>query len=227
MPGVRIPFLVKAYGFCAGTASAGLVVAALATRVLPEAERRTGRFDLPGAFTGTLGVAALVYGLFSAATSQNGVSHWGDTKVTVSLVAAAVLLAAFAVIEVRSTHALLPIRMLRSRDRVLPDQPVRRRRAVRPVLLPHDLRAERVGLQPAEDRHRVPADNRHGHTGVRDRVAGGARIVAGHERIRAYHADRMTADHSVRVEAGDDEGEPAARSPWPGPRPVPSQRSHA
>jgi hypothetical protein len=28
-----------------------------------------------------------------------------------------VLLAAFAVIEVRSTHALLPIRVLRSRDR--------------------------------------------------------------------------------------------------------------
>jgi predicted MFS family arabinose efflux permease len=85
--------------------------------VLPEAERRTGRFDLPGAFTGTLGVASLVYGLSSAATSQNGVSHWGDTKVVASLAAAAVLLAAFAVIEVRSTHALLPIRVLRSRDR--------------------------------------------------------------------------------------------------------------
>jgi EmrB/QacA subfamily drug resistance transporter len=95
----------------------GLVVAALATRVLPESQRRTGRFDLPGAFTGTLGVASLVYGLSSAATSQNGVSHWGDTKVIASLAAAAVLLAAFAVIEVRSTHALLPIRVLRSRDR--------------------------------------------------------------------------------------------------------------
>jgi EmrB/QacA subfamily drug resistance transporter len=95
----------------------GLVVAALATRVLPEAERRTGRFDLPGAFTGTAGVAALVYGLSSAATSQNGVSHWGDTKVIASLTAAAVLLPAFAVIEVRSTHALVPIRVLRSRDR--------------------------------------------------------------------------------------------------------------
>src|SRR5271169_681217 len=95
----------------------GLVVAALATRVLPESPRRTGRFDLPGAFTGTLGVAALVYGLSSAATSQNGVSHWGDTKVIASLAAAVVLLAAFAVIEVRSTHALLPIRVLRSRDR--------------------------------------------------------------------------------------------------------------
>ena len=95
----------------------GLVVAALATRVLPESRRSTGRFDLPGAITGTLGVASLVYGLSSAATSHNGVSHWGDTKVIGSLAAAVVLLAAFAVIEVRSTHALLPIRVLRSRDR--------------------------------------------------------------------------------------------------------------
>ncbi len=50
------------------------------------------------AVTGTLGVASLVYGLSSAATSQNGVSHWGDTKVIAALTAAVVLLAAFAVI---------------------------------------------------------------------------------------------------------------------------------
>jgi EmrB/QacA subfamily drug resistance transporter len=95
----------------------GLLVAALATRVLPESQRSTGRFDLPGAITGTLGVGSLVYGLSSAATTTNGVSHWGDTKVIAALAAAVVLLAAFAVIEVRSTHALLPIRVLRSRDR--------------------------------------------------------------------------------------------------------------
>src|SRR5712671_7920315 len=45
----------------------GLVVAGLAARVLPESDRRTGRFDIPGALTGTLGVASLVYGLSSAA----------------------------------------------------------------------------------------------------------------------------------------------------------------
>jgi EmrB/QacA subfamily drug resistance transporter len=95
----------------------GLLVALLAPRVLGESQRRRGRFDLPGAITGSLGLAALVYGLSNAATSPNGVSHWGDTKVIVSLVAAVVLLAAFAVIEVRSPHALVPIRVLRSRDR--------------------------------------------------------------------------------------------------------------
>ena len=95
----------------------GLLVAFLATRVLPESERRRGRFDLPGAITGSLGLALLVYGLSSAGTTPNGVSHWGDTKVIVSLVASVVLLVAFGFIEVRSKHALVPMRVLRSRDR--------------------------------------------------------------------------------------------------------------
>jgi EmrB/QacA subfamily drug resistance transporter len=95
----------------------GLAVALAAPRVLGESARRRGRFDLPGAITGTLGLTALVYGLTSAATSQNGVSHWGDTKVIVSLVASVVLLAAFVVIEGRSRHALVPFRVLRNRNR--------------------------------------------------------------------------------------------------------------
>ena len=95
----------------------GLAVALLAPRVLGESGRRRGAFDLPGAITGSIGLAALVYGLSNAATTSNGVSHWGDTKVIVSLVAAAVLLVAFGFIETRSRHALMPIRVLRSRDR--------------------------------------------------------------------------------------------------------------
>jgi EmrB/QacA subfamily drug resistance transporter len=95
----------------------GLVVAALATRVLPRTVRRAGRLDLPGAVTATAGVAALVYGLSSAAATPDGVSHWADARVIASLAAAAVLLTAFAVIENRSPDPLLPIRVLRSRDR--------------------------------------------------------------------------------------------------------------
>jgi len=95
----------------------GLLVALLAPRVLGESERRRGAFDLPGAITGSLGLGALVYGLSNAATTSNGVSHWGDTKVVVSLVAAVVLLAAFAGIEARSRSALVPPRVVRSRDR--------------------------------------------------------------------------------------------------------------
>jgi EmrB/QacA subfamily drug resistance transporter len=95
----------------------GLVVAFLAMRVLPESRRRRGQFDLPGAITGSLGLGALVYGLSYAATTPNGVSHWGDTKVIASLVASVVLLVAFGFIEVRSKQALVPMRVLRSRDR--------------------------------------------------------------------------------------------------------------
>ena len=95
----------------------GLLVAFAAPRVLGESERQRGRFDLPGAITATGGLTLLVYGLSSAATSPNGVSHWGDTKVIVSLVASAVLLVTFAIIELRSKHALLPIRVLQNRNR--------------------------------------------------------------------------------------------------------------
>ncbi len=95
----------------------GIAVALAAPRVLGKSEPHPGRFDLPGAITGTLGLAALVYGLSNAATSPNGVSHWGDTKVVASLVASVVLLALFIIIEARSTHALMPLRIFRNRNR--------------------------------------------------------------------------------------------------------------
>ena len=106
----------------------GVVVALLAPRAIaaepdreastPESRSATRRgFDIPGAITSTLGLASLVYGLSSAATSSNGVSHWGDTKVIVSLVASVVLLAAFILIEMRSKHALMPLRIFRNRNR--------------------------------------------------------------------------------------------------------------
>ena len=95
----------------------GIVVALAAPRVVGETARHRGRFDLPGAVTGTGGLVALVYGLSNAATTPDGVSHWDDTKVVASLTAAVVLLAAFVVTELRSKTALLPPRILANRDR--------------------------------------------------------------------------------------------------------------
>ena len=95
----------------------GIVVALAAPRAFAESPRRPGRFDLPGAITGTLGLVALVYGLTSAATTPNGVSHWGDPKTLASLGAAAVLLTSFLLIEARSPHALMPLRIFRNRNR--------------------------------------------------------------------------------------------------------------
>jgi EmrB/QacA subfamily drug resistance transporter len=99
----------------------GIAVALAGRFVLaPGAARRpgSGGLDLPGTITGTAGVAALVYGLSNAATGPDGTSHWGDAKVVAALAASAALLAAFAVIESHSRHALLPLRLLRNRDRL-------------------------------------------------------------------------------------------------------------
>jgi EmrB/QacA subfamily drug resistance transporter len=95
----------------------GIVVALLAPRAFGESQRHSGRFDLPGAITGTVGLAALVYGLSTAATTPDGVSHWGDTKVLAALAAAVAFLAAFLVIESRSKDALMPLRIFRDRSR--------------------------------------------------------------------------------------------------------------
>src|SRR5215470_4713001 len=96
----------------------GLAVALAATRSLAESPRQPGRFDLPGAITGTGAIAALVYGLASAAPgSSGGGSHWGDPKVVAALAAAAALLAAFAAIEARGRNPLLPPRLLADRSR--------------------------------------------------------------------------------------------------------------
>ena len=95
----------------------GILVAAAAPRVLAESPRRPGRVDVAGAVTGTGGVALLVYGLSKAATGQDGVSHWGDAQVLASLVASVVLLVSFVLIEMRSPHPLLPMRVLADRNR--------------------------------------------------------------------------------------------------------------
>jgi EmrB/QacA subfamily drug resistance transporter len=95
----------------------GVLVAAAAPRVLAESPRRQGRIDWAGAVTGCGGVALLVYGLSKAATGADGVSHWGDAQVVASLAASVVLLVSFVLIEMRSSHPLLPMRVLANRNR--------------------------------------------------------------------------------------------------------------
>src|SRR5690348_16044733 len=95
----------------------GIVVAAAAPRVLNESPRRPGRIDVAGAVTGTGGIALLVYGLSKAATGADGISHWGDAQVLASLTASVALLVSFAAIERRSSHPLLPMRLLADRNR--------------------------------------------------------------------------------------------------------------
>ncbi len=95
----------------------GMVIAAAAPRVLAESPRRPGPIDLAGAVTCTAGIALLVYGLSKAATGPDGVSHGGDPPVLASLAASAVLIVSFVLIELRSSHPLLPMWVLADRNR--------------------------------------------------------------------------------------------------------------
>jgi EmrB/QacA subfamily drug resistance transporter len=91
----------------------------IATRyAIPETRRHPRRFDLPGTVTGSIGFALLVYGLSHGATGPDGVSHWGDPATVVALVGAAASLIAFFVIEARTKEPLLPLRILRDRNRI-------------------------------------------------------------------------------------------------------------
>jgi EmrB/QacA subfamily drug resistance transporter len=96
----------------------GILVVALAPRVLPESGRRPGRFDLPGALTGTLGMTLLVYGLTRAAADPSGTVHWADPAVLGSVAGAALLLGVFVLVEWRSRRPLLPLRLFAGRARV-------------------------------------------------------------------------------------------------------------
>ncbi|CAM2791872.1 MFS transporter [Prescottella defluvii] len=82
------------------------------TAVLPAGDRVRGRLDVPGAVTGTLGLVALVYGI-----TRGGEDGWTD-PLTLGLFASAVaLLAAFLVIQTRSDHPMMPLRLLKDRNR--------------------------------------------------------------------------------------------------------------
>jgi len=87
-----------------------LLVAASISLPPSTASRDWHRLDIPGAFTVTLGVVALVYGL-----SDASVSGWGSAAVLATLTAAVVLLGAFAGIESRSAEPLVPFSMFRNR----------------------------------------------------------------------------------------------------------------
>ena len=91
----------------------GAVTALLAFRVIAEsrAEGVTRRFDLPGAVTVTGGLSAAVYAIVGA--EQVG---WGATRTLVFFGLAAILLAAFVIIERRAVAPLVPFEVFRLRS---------------------------------------------------------------------------------------------------------------
>ncbi|MEU3029991.1 MFS transporter [Streptomyces incarnatus] len=91
------------------------IVAALgATLVIrePEGGRNRAPLDIPGVLLSTLGLVSLVYG-FTRAESDG----WSDALTVSMFVASAVLLLAFVLVESRVKAPLLPLRVVRDRNR--------------------------------------------------------------------------------------------------------------
>ncbi|WP_410788976.1 MFS transporter [Kribbella sp. C-35] len=87
----------------------GIALVVTARQVLTETEPETGRFDVAGAVTSTLGITALVYGFIRVAEAG-----WTSAEVLVSFAAGVVLLVSFVLIERRVSHPIVPLRLFRS-----------------------------------------------------------------------------------------------------------------
>ena len=90
----------------------GIALIVAAPRYLPETERRSGRFDLAGAATSTLGMTAVVYGIVRSATAG-----WTNAITIASLVGGAALLGLFVLNERRAEQPITPLRLFASRER--------------------------------------------------------------------------------------------------------------
>ncbi|MFI5732470.1 MFS transporter [Kribbella sp. NPDC051587] len=90
----------------------GIALVVTASRVLTETPRETGRFDIAGALTSTLGITSVVYGFIRVADAG-----WTAAEVLVAFGAGVVLLTAFVLIERRVSHPIVPLRLFRSASR--------------------------------------------------------------------------------------------------------------
>jgi MFS family permease len=80
--------------------------------VLRPGDTERGRLDLPGALTATLGIAAFIYAL-----TRGGANGWTEAGTLVAFALGAVLLITFAAAERRSQAPMLPVRLIRDRNR--------------------------------------------------------------------------------------------------------------
>src|SRR5215211_8527226 len=89
----------------------GIVLVPLAIRFLSESHGPAKHLDLPGLALGGLGLLGVVYGIV-----RGNEVGWASSEILGSLVAGAVLVAAFVAWELRAPHPMLPMRFFRSRS---------------------------------------------------------------------------------------------------------------
>jgi EmrB/QacA subfamily drug resistance transporter len=90
----------------------GAAMMVAAVRYLPDTSRSTGRFDLAGALSATLGMGALVFGIVHSTDAG-----WSDPVTVTALVGGAVLLAVLVANESRAEQPIMPLHLFASRER--------------------------------------------------------------------------------------------------------------
>ncbi|MBK1684514.1 MFS transporter [Rhodoferax fermentans] len=90
----------------------GIALIVGAKRYLVETPLKSGRLDLAGAVSSTLGMGALVFGIVRSAESG-----WADTTTGLSVVSGLVLLVFFVAHESRALQPILPLHLFTNRER--------------------------------------------------------------------------------------------------------------
>ena len=109
--GVLTETLSWRYGFFLNV-PVGIAAMLAAPRYLHETERHSGRLDLVGALSSTLGASALVYGIVRSADAG-----WGDAVTLAASAAGAALITFFVANQARAAQPLMPLRLFASRQR--------------------------------------------------------------------------------------------------------------
>jgi EmrB/QacA subfamily drug resistance transporter len=101
-----------------------VIAAIFAFRLVPQSKAEGDtKLDIPGAVLSIIGLATLVYGFTEASKQQVGAGGavttvgWTDPTVLTLLAVAVVALVAFVVVETRTKHPLLPMRVALDRNR--------------------------------------------------------------------------------------------------------------
>lgn len=90
----------------------GAVLIVGAAMYLSESERFKGGLDIPGALLSLLGMVGVVYGFINAANEG-----WSDGVTVGVFIAAVILLAAFFLWELKAKAPMLPLRVIKDRNR--------------------------------------------------------------------------------------------------------------
>ena len=110
--GVLTQTLSWRYSMYVNLVFATIAIAGALTLIHNQAPDVKPRLDIPGVLTVSAGLFSLVYGFSHAQTTS-----WGNHTTVGFLVTGVVLLAAFAGIQSRSSHPLLPLRVVTDRNR--------------------------------------------------------------------------------------------------------------